>query len=116
MCIACTEVLDRTSDPTRSDGRENLVSLPLFSDPLRLEAFLRKLHQATHGQTSIQRRLAIIDCAKAHADQMGAPVADQRPTITRSNLLKTSIFNNLLLMMLIAGLVIAGLLIALFLL
>lgn len=116
ICLACTEILDRAPDPTRSGGNEDRVSMLLFVDPLRLEAFLRKLHQATHGQTSIQRRLGIIECAKAHADRRDDPDTDQRPTVTRSNLLKKSIFNNLLLMMVIAGLVITGILIALFLL
>ena len=75
ICLACTEILDGT--PARSDGSENFLSVLLFVDPLRLEAFLRKLHQATHGQTAIQRRLAVIACAKAHAEQMGAPATEQ---------------------------------------
>lgn len=116
ICLACTEVLDPPPDSPHPDASDDLASMLLFSDPVRIEAFLRKLHQATHGQTAIQRRLAIIACAKAHAGQAGAPVTDQRPPATRSNLLKTSIFNNLLLLMLIAGLVIAGLLVAIFLL
>ena len=114
ICLACTEILDGT--PARSDGSENFLSVLLFVDPLRLEAFLRKLHQATHGQAAIQRRLAVIACAKAHAEQMGAPATEQHPSVARANLLKNSIFNNLLLMLLIAGLVITGILIALFLL
>ena len=116
LCLACTEILDRKPDPARSDGADDLASMLVFSDPLRLEAFLRKLHQATHGQASIQRHLAIVACAKAHADQLGAPLTEQRPTTTRSNLLKKSILNNLLVMMLVAGLVVIGILIALFLL
>ena len=116
ICLACTEIVDGTSGPAGSDGSEKFVSMLLFVDPLRLEAFLRKLHQATHGQTAIQRRLAIIACAKAHAEQMGAPAPEQHPSVTRSNLLKNSIFKNLLLMLLIAGLVITVILTALFLL
>jgi len=114
ICLACTEILDTPPDFPRPAVSEDPDLVLLFSDPVRLEAFLRKLHQATHGQTAIQRRLAIIACAKAHADQQGAPVTDQRPPATRSNLLKTSIFNNLLMVMLIAGLVIAGIVIVLF--
>lgn len=116
LCLACTEILGEKQASARSEGNEYLASTLLFSDPLRLEGFLKKLRQATHGQAAIQHRLAIVACATAHADQMGAAAQDQRLADTRSNLLKKSIFNNLMLMMLIAGLVIAGILIALFLL
>ena len=116
LCLACTEILVGKQPSAPSEGDENLASTLLFSDPLRLEGFLKKLRQATHGQAPIQHRLAIIDCAKAYADQMSAETPAQSLAVTRSNLLKKSIFNNLMLMMLIAGLVIAGILIALFLL
>ena len=116
LCLACTEILDRNADLSVTGGGEIPASLLLFSDPGRLEGLLGKLRAATHGQAAIQRRLAIEACARNHAGQMAAPVADQRPAVTRSNLLKKSIFNNLLLMMLIAGLVVAGILLALFLL
>ncbi len=116
LCIACEEILDRNPDLPVAGGGEPPASLLLFSEPGRLEGFLVKLRAATHGQVAIQRRLAIVACARNHAGQMAAPVADQRPSVTRSNLLKKSIFNNLLLMMLIAGLVVAGILLALFLL
>ena len=116
LCLACTEILEATLASAPSEGNENLASALLFSDPLRLEGFLKKLRHATHGQVPIQRRLAIIDCAKACADQMTVAAPDQSLSVTRSNLLKKSIFNNLMLMMLIAGLVVAGILIALFLL
>jgi hypothetical protein len=116
LCLACTEILDRNPDLPVTVGGEIPASLLLFSDPDRLEGLLGKLRTATHGQVAIQRRLAIEACARNHAGQMAAPVADQRLSVTRSNLLKKSIFNNLLLMMLIAGLVVAGILLALFLL
>ena len=116
LCLACTEILDAKPDPGGADGSENPASLLLFSDPPRLEGFLSKLHAAAHGHALIQHRLAIIACAKAYADQMGTPIPDQRPTVSRSNLLEKSIFNNLMLMALIAGLVITGILIAVFLL
>ena len=116
LCLACAEILDAKPDPAGAGASENPSSLLLFSDPLRLEGFLKKLRAATHGHALIQHRLAIISCARAHADEMDTPVPDQRPPTSRSNLLKKSIFNNLMLMALIAGLVIAGILITVFLL
>ena len=116
LCLACTEILDAKPDPAGTDGSENPDSLLLFTDPLRLEGFLRKLHAATHGHALIQHRLAIVACAKACADQMDTPVPDQRPPVSRSNLLKKSIINHLMLMALIVTLVIAGILITVFLL
>lgn len=115
LCIACTEILDEKSDSFRSE--ENEIPLPIlqFRDPLRLDGFLRKLQRATHGQAMIQRRLAIMACARSHAEQIGAQAPEQHLVVTRSNLLKKSIFNNLLLMLLIAGLIIAGILAVLFL-
>ncbi len=116
LCLACTEILEGKQATAPSEENPALARTLLFSDPLRLEGFLKKLRHATHGQVPIQHRLAIIDCAKAYADQMTAAAPGQSLAVTRSNLLKNSIFNNLMLMMLIAGLVIAGILIALFLL
>ena len=116
LCLACAEILDRNPEPPGTAGGETPDALLLFNDPQRLEGLLGKLRAATHGQVAIQRRLAIEACARNHADQMAEPLAEQRPAVTRSNLLKKSIYNNLLLMMLIAGLVVAGILLALFLL
>lgn len=116
LCLAATEILDNKPDPFRVDERDHLAYTLQFSDPLRLEVLLRKLQKATHGQALIQRRLVIIECAKNHAEQMAAPVPGPRKPATRSNLLKISIYNKLLLMMLIAVLVIAGILLAILLL
>lgn len=116
LCIACTEILEEMPDLPGPDGSEIPASLLLFSDPPQLEGFLKNLHQATLGQTAIQRRLAIVACAKSHASQMSSPVFGQRLPPTRSNLLNKAIFNNLLLMMLVAGIIIAGILILIFLL
>lgn len=116
LCLAGTEILDSKPDPFREDKRDHLVYALQFSDPLRLEVLLKKLQRATHGQALIQRRLVIIECAKSHAEQMAAPVPGPRKPATRSNLLKISIFNKLLLMALIAVLVIAGILLAILLL
>ena len=115
LCIACTEILDAKADSFRSEESEIPSPILQFSDPLRMDGFLKKLHQATHGQAMIQRRLAIVACARSHAEQISAQAPEQHFAVTRSNLLKKSIFNNLLLMLLIAGLIIAGILAVLFL-
>ena len=116
LCVACTEMLADPHESQRSNASDPAAAILLFSDPLRLEGFLRKLQAATNGQALIQRRLAIITCAKKHAEQMVQPASPVRRPPSRTNLLKTSIFNKLLLMFLIAGLIIAGILIAVFLL
>jgi|GEM_PF-3564162 len=116
LCLACTEILEERRASAPSEENPSRASTLLFSDPLRLEGFLKNLRQATHGQAAIQRRLAIIACAKDHAARMGAAPPAQRPAGTRSNLLQKSIFNNLMLMMLVAGLVLIGMLLAVFLL
>lgn len=112
LCLAGAEILDSKPDPSREDDRDHLVFTLQFSDPVRLEVLLKKLQRATHGQALIQRRLVIIECARSHAEQMAAPVPGPRKPATRSNLLKVSIFNKLLLLMLITVLVIAGVLLA----
>lgn len=109
-------MLDDQQESLRPSAKDPLAAILLFSDPLRLEGFLKKLQAAANGQALIQRRLAIITCAKKHADQMVPPAQPPRQPSTRTNMLKTSIFNKLLLMLLIAGLIIAGILIAVFLL
>ena len=109
-------MLDDQQESLRPGAKEPLAAILLFSDPLRLEGFLKKLQAAANGQALIQRRLAIITCAKKHAEQMVPLAQPTRHPATRTNLLKTSIFNKLLLMLLIAGLIIAGILIAVFLL
>ncbi len=116
LCLACTEMLDDQTDALRPGDKDPLAVILLFSDPLRLEGFLKKLQAAVNGQALIQRRLVIITCAKNHAAQLVAPAQPTRKPATRTNLLKISIFNKLLLMLLIAGLIIAGILIAVFLL
>ena len=108
LCQACTEILDVKAASFRSEGNENPAALLLFRDPLRLDGFLKKLHHATHALVAVHRRLGIEACARSHADQMDAPAPEQGLPGTRSNLLKKSIFNNLLLMILVGGLIIFG--------
>lgn len=115
LCVACTEILAENPELPSPDKDEVPKPMLIFSDPAKLEEFLIKVHRAARGQTTIQRRLAILACAKSLAAQM----ASQAPTpsaVSRSNLLKTSIYNKLLVLMLITGILIAGLLIAAYLL
>lgn len=115
LCSACSETLEVRADFFRAEDMEMPCPLLQFTDTARLEVLLKKLHQAAHGQAMIQHRLAVAACARAHAEQLALQMPEQHHADTRSNLLKKSIFNNLLLMLLIAGLVIAGILAVIFL-
>jgi hypothetical protein len=116
LCVACTEILADNPELPPPGGDEVLKPTLLFSDPAKLEEFLVKVHRAARGQTTIQRRLAILTCAKSLAAQMAAQSPPPGSAASRSNLLKTSIYNKLLVLMLIAGILIAGLMIAAYLL
>lgn len=117
LCLACTELLDEIPDLPGTDGGEVPAAVLLFSEPLQLEAFLKKLHRATHGQTAIQRRLAIVACAKRQAEQLrSARGAVPPPPATRSHLLKKSISGKLTMVLLLGALAVLGFLLAAYLL
>ncbi|MFZ4776024.1 MAG: hypothetical protein ACOYM3_11700 [Terrimicrobiaceae bacterium] len=116
VCTVCTEILAEAPAPDPSEENGAPAATAVFCDPLQLEGLLKKIHYATHGQTDIQRRLAIVACAKSHAAQIAAPVSRSPLHHTRSNLLKLSIRSKLPVVMICAGIIILGVLIAAYLL
>ncbi len=114
LCSACTEILEIMPLPTEAEGEWNAMNV--FCDAAQLEVLLKKIHLATHGQTDIQRRLAIVASARKHAAQLAVPAAKPQPTHTRSNQLKLSIRHKLPVIMICTGIIILGILLAAYLL
>ncbi len=105
LCMACLEILQVFQ------GIESPASGPLddFSDPERFEALLQRLNRATHGQAPLPRRTALADCAREYALRTHAPQRRRSSEETQGAKLKTGIFNQLFLLLLLAGLGIVGL-------
>ena len=112
LCSACTEILAGAQAPDAFVESGTPDATGVFCDPVQLEVLLKKIHYATHGQTDIQRRLAIVACAKSHAARIAVPVARSPLHHTRSNLLKLSIRSKLPVLMICAGIILLGVLIA----
>jgi hypothetical protein len=111
LCTACTEIIDATPGPLTSLSAITAV----FNDPAQLETFLKEIQHATHGQTPLQRRLAVIACAKHRAAHLAASPKFRQET-TRSNLLKSSLQTKLPIVLLCAVLIVVAILLAVYLL
>lgn len=111
LCTACTEIIDATPGPLTSLSAITAV----FNDPAQLETFLKEIQHATHGQTPLQRRLAVIACAKHRAAHLGTG-AKFRPATTRGHLLKSSLQTKLPIVLLCAVLIVVAILLAVYLL
>ena len=116
LSLAYTEIVAAMRQPFVSGQKGQLAPTSLFTKPVELENFLMEIHRATHGQTALQRRLAIIECAKRRATLLAEGAPKQSIEITRSKLLKASIASKMPILLLCAILVVAVVLIAAYLL
>lgn len=113
LALAYTEIVAAMRQPFVSGQKAQLAPTSLFIKPVELEHFLMEIHRATHGQTALQRHLAIIECAKRRALLLADGAPKQSVEITRSKLLKASIGAKMPILLLCGIIVVAGVLIAL---
>ncbi|MEI6278123.1 MAG: hypothetical protein WCQ16_01915 [Verrucomicrobiae bacterium] len=112
LCTACTEIIAAMPGPTPTIS----LGTALLCNPAQLEKFLQAIHRAAHGQTPLQRHLAIVACAKRMAAQLAATEKEISPEITRAKLLKSSIKSKLPVVLLCTAVIVLGILLAVYLL
>lgn len=111
LCLACAELIDALPDDLLPQVTE------LFCNSVRTEEFLGELHRATESQTDLQRRMAIIACAKRRAAAMDADAPKEAGEVaTRRRMLDASIASKLPIILLCAAVIVAGILMAVYLL
>lgn len=112
LSLAYTEIVAAMERPFVSGQKMQLAPTSMFTKPEELENFLKELHRATHGQTALQRHLAIIECAKRRALLLAEGAPKQSIEITRSKLLKASIASKMPIILICVIIVVAVVLIA----
>jgi len=112
LSLAYTEILAAMQQPFVSGQKTQLAPTSMFTKPEEFENFLKEIHRATHGQTALQRHLAIIECGKRRALLLAEGAPKQSIEITRSKLLKASIASKMPVLLICALIVVAGVLIA----
>lgn len=115
LSIAYTEIVAAMERPFVSGRKTLLAPTSLFTNSGELEEFLKEIHRATHGQTALQRHLAIVGCAKRRALILADDPSEKVVEVTRSKLLKASIEAKLPTMLICAIIVVAWVLIAVYL-
>lgn len=115
LALAYTEIIAAMRQPFVSGQKTLLAPTFLFAEPGQLEEFLKEIHRATHGQTALQRRLAIIECAKRRALLFESAAPKHAAGITRTKLLKASLASKIPIMLLGLIIAIAGAIIAVYL-
>lgn len=115
LCLAYTEIVAAMHPPFVSGQETQLAATAMFVNPPELEKFLGELHRATFGQTALQRRLAIVACAKHQAQLLSNAIPKPGPLMTRNRLLKDSIITQFPTVILCVIILVVGMLIAIYL-
>ncbi|TSA31167.1 MAG: hypothetical protein D4R65_11790 [Verrucomicrobiaceae bacterium] len=115
LALAYTEIVAAMKQPFVSGRKTQLAPTSMFSKPEELEEFLKEIHRSAHGQTALQRHLAIVECARRRALLFADAAPKESVEITRTNLLKASLASNMPILLVGVIIVVAGVLIAVYL-
>jgi len=115
LALAYTEIVATMRQPFVSGHKTQLVPTAMFTRPGELEEFLREIHRVAHGQTALQRHLAIINCARRRALTLAGTSSEKNAERTKTKLLKTSIEAKMPVIFICMILVAAGTLLAVYL-